>query len=169
MNCERMLRKVWSGKTGGLSQSRGFLLNVILQVADNIRRHSIGSHMCDVIVHNLSDVRGLLIHQIVYGFCHLCIYCQSVQLFYTQQKLYRHLVKERPWVEHLTSLPKRGVGAMLSVSHLSTKVRPWHVYSNSRPSNQITGQTITSNRTSIRLLHDGPQHSEGHHIIVSMV
>ena len=28
---------------------------------------------------------------------------------------YRSLVKERPWAEHLTGLPNRGVGALLSV------------------------------------------------------
>ena len=34
-------------------------------------------------------------------------------------KYYRSLMKERPWVEHLTSLPKRGVGTLPSVSCIS--------------------------------------------------
>ena len=29
---------------------------------------------------------------------------------------YRSLAKEHPWAEHLTSLPKRGVGTPLSIS-----------------------------------------------------
>ena len=57
-------------------------------------------------------------------------------------------------VEHLTSLPERGVGALSSVSHLSANVRPCHVYSGSMPSKQRIGQTITCN--------DGTNHSEWH-------
>ena len=34
------------------------------------------------------------------------------QLWY----MYHSLAKKGPWVEHLTSLPKRGVGALLTVS-----------------------------------------------------
>ena len=34
---------------------------------------------------------------------------------------YRSLVKEHPWPEHLTSLPKRGAGALLSVSAFNHK------------------------------------------------
>ena len=37
-------------------------------------------------------------------------------IFSDQQNKYRSLAKEHPWVEHLTSLPKRGVGALLYVS-----------------------------------------------------
>ena len=44
---------------------------------------SIGSCMQDLVVHNLSDVRGPHSYQILYGFCHIYMYCQSVQLLYT--------------------------------------------------------------------------------------
>ena len=47
-----------------------------------------------------------------------------------------------PWAELLTSLPKRGVGTILSVSHLVMKVCPCHVYSDSMPMKQIIGQII---------------------------
>ena len=57
--------------------------------------------------------------------------------------MYHSFVKE-----HLTSAPEGGgggVGTLSSVSH--TKVRPCHVYSDSMPSKQIIGQTITFNKT----------------------
>ena len=61
--------------------------------------------------------------------------------------MYCSLTKKGPWVEHLTSLPKRGVGALSNVSHLTTKECPCHVYSNSKPLNkQIIGHKITYNR-----------------------
>ena len=34
------------------------------------------------------------------------------------------LTKERPWVEHLTSPPKRGVGSLLSVSAFNHEKAP---------------------------------------------
>ena len=46
-----------------------------------------------------------------------------------QRLNYCSLAKECPWAEHLTSLPKRGLGALLSVSTFTTKERPCHVYS----------------------------------------
>ena len=52
-------------------------------------------------------------------------------------------MKECPRAEQHTSLPRRGVGTLSSVSHLTTKGRPCHVYSNSMPSKQIIGQTIS--------------------------
>ena len=48
--------------------------------------------------------------------------------------LNRSLVKECPWAEHLTSLPRKGVGAFLSVSAFSNSL-------------QITQQAITYNGT----------------------
>ena len=38
--------------------------------------------------------------------------------------LYRSLPKERPWAEHLTSLPKRGVGALSTVSAFNHERAP---------------------------------------------
>ena len=38
--------------------------------------------------------------------------------------IYRSLTKEYPWADHLASLPKRGVGALLCVLHLTTKECP---------------------------------------------
>ena len=58
-----------------------------------------------------------------------------------------NLTKESPWAEHLTSLPKRGVGAFLKVQPLITKEHPCHVYSDLMHSKQIIGQTVTYNGT----------------------
>ena len=55
---------------------------------------------------------------------------------------YCSLMKEHPWAEHLTSLSKRGAGALLSVSAFNHERVPCHVYSCSIPSKQ---QTITYN------------------------
>ena len=59
---------------------------------------------------------------------------------------YCSLPKDRPWAEHLTSMPKRGVGALLSVSaFLMMKERSRYVYSDSirvnalEANNEITG------------------------------
>ena len=48
-------------------------------------------------------------------------------------------------MEHITSLPRRGVGTLSSVSYLliTMKERPCHVYSDSMPSKQIIGLTVT--------------------------
>ena len=54
---------------------------------------------------------------------------------------YRSLAKERPWAEHLTSLPK-WVDALSSGSALTTKEHPCHGCSDSMPSKQIIGQTV---------------------------
>ena len=48
------------------------------------------------------------------------------------------LAKEHPWVEHLTSLSKRG-WCFLSVSTFNNKEHPCHIYSNSL---QIIRQTV---------------------------
>ena len=55
--------------------------------------------------------------------------------------IYCSVAKEHPWAEHLTSQPKRGVGA------LTTKERPHHVYSDSMPLKQVIGQAITDKGT----------------------
>ena len=36
--------------------------------------------------------------------------------------MYHSLAKELPWVEHLTSLPNRGLGALLSVSTFNHEI-----------------------------------------------
>ena len=45
--------------------------------------------------------------------------------------VYHILAKECPWAEHLTSLPKRGVGALSSVSGFNHEFQrvPMYVYS----------------------------------------
>ena len=40
----------------------------------------------------------------------------AVSTVVSSHHLYYSLAKERPWVEHLTSLPERGVGALSNVS-----------------------------------------------------
>ena len=48
--------------------------------------------------------------------------------------------------KHLTSLPKRGgVDALLTVSHLTMKECPRHVYSDLKPLKQIIGHKIMYN------------------------
>ena len=59
---------------------------------------------------------------------------------------YHGLTKERPWAEHLTSLPRRVVCALSSVSALIHEEDLCHVYSDSLPSKQITGQIIMYKR-----------------------
>ena len=56
---------------------------------------------------------------------------------------YRNLVKERTWAEHLTSLPKQGVGALLSVSAFNHERAPMSCLH--MPSKQKIGQTIAYN------------------------
>ena len=41
---------------------------------------------------------------------------------------YSSLVKERPWAEHLTSLPKRVVGTLVSVSAFNHERAPMYAY-----------------------------------------
>ena len=76
-------------------------------------------------------------------------------------RYYRSLVKERPWVEHLTSLPKRGLGTLLRVSPFNHERAPMYAYSD--PQNHwIIGQTILYNgAANLGSSHsDMPQHSE---------
>ena len=61
------------------------------------------------------------------------------------KNLYHSLSKKGPWAEYLTSLPKRGLGALSTVSHLTMKEFPRHVYSDLKPSKQIIGHKITYN------------------------
>ena len=59
--------------------------------------------------------------------------------------MYCSLAKKGPWAEHLTSLPNRGVGVLLTVLHLITKEHPRHVYSDLKHLKQIiTYNVITS-------------------------
>ena len=71
--------------------------------------------------------------------------CQQYLIFHMLSKnvcIYRSLIKERPWVELLTSLAKKREGALLSVSTfiLTTKECPCHIYSDFMPSKKIFGQ-----------------------------
>ena len=92
--------------------------------------------------------------------------------------MYHSLAKE----EHITSLPIRGVmvapsaalwgvGTISSISHLTTKVCPCHVYSDSMPLKQIVGQTVRTAEppAASKSSPDDTQHSEHHHVTVSMV
>ena len=54
-------------------------------------------------------------------------------------------MKKGPWAEHLTSLPKREVDTLSTVSALTTKERPRHVYSDLKPSEQIIRHKIMYN------------------------
>ena len=75
--------------------------------------------------------------------------------------MYRILTKERPWVEHLTSLPRTFFWVFL---HLTMKEHPCHVYSNLMPSKQII---VMYNRTTCsdsKPSPDGTQCSGWHHV-----
>ena len=66
---------------------------------------------------------------------------------------------------------KQGGVSALSSAHLTTKVHPCHVCSDSMPSRQIIGQTITYNKATAasKSSPDGTQHSEWHHVTMSTV
>ena len=70
---------------------------------------------------------------------HLNLLCTCTYVHYCSH------VKECPWAEHLTSLPKRRVGFQV-LSHLTTKECPCHVYRNFLVSIEIIRQTLTYNR-----------------------
>ena len=54
--------------------------------------------------------------------------CECVQKsFSASTYIYHSLVKERAWVEHLTSLPKTGMDVLLSVSAFNHKRVPMYV------------------------------------------
>lgn len=57
---------------------------------------------------------------------------------------YCSLVKERPWAEHLTSLPKRGGWVLFWVFHINCNHErvSCHVYSDSMTPKQIIGQIL---------------------------
>ena len=55
----------------------------------------------------------------------------------TTFSMHRSLANEHPWAEHLTSLPKHGVGTLLSVSTFNHERAPHYVYSDLIPSKQI--------------------------------
>ena len=54
-----------------------------------------------------------------------------------------------------------------SFTFITTKERPRHVYSDLLPSKQTIGQT-TETPAASKLSPDGTQHSEQHHVAVSM-
>ena len=84
--------------------------------------------------------------------------------------MYHSLAKKGPWVEHLTSLPKRGVGALSTVSAFSHERVPTF-YNDSKPSKQIIGHkiTYTESPAASKSSHDGTQHSELYDVMVSIV
>ena len=61
---------------------------------------------------------------------------------------YCSLTKEHPWVEHLTSLPKRGVDPLLSVFTFNHERAPIYAYSDSLPSNLLKYWTNTNTQRS---------------------
>ena len=90
-------------------------------------------------------------HVVIHMYLHVRIHTKislslSLSLsIYIYIYIYRSLAKKGPWAEHLTSLPKMGVGALLTVSTLTTNERPRHVYNHSEPSKQIIWHKIMYN------------------------
>ena len=77
---------------------------------------------------------------------------------------YRSLTKKGPWAEHLTSLPKRGLGAPLTVFVFNHERAPHHVY-DLKPSKQRTTESPAASKSS----PDGTQHSEPYDVTVSIL
>ena len=71
--------------------------------------------------------------------------CLMFDLCGKQKLYYRSLTKKGPWAEHLTSLPKRWVGALSTVSAFNHKRASCHVYSDLKSLKQIIGHKITYN------------------------
>ena len=72
-----------------------------------------------------------------------------LSLFYSNSLGNRIYRKKGPWAEHLTSLPKRGGGALFRLFlHLTAKERPRHVYSDSKPTKQIAHRIMYKGITS---------------------
>ena len=72
---------------------------------------------------------------------------------------YRSLVKERPWAENLTSLPKRRVDTISNLTAKEQKVK-------------FKATNLTNNnlqQSHIEVNSNGTQHSEWHDVIMSMM
>ena len=82
---------------------------------------------------------------VVWEWTYLSTYVIALHAKWAKLFVYRSLPKKGTWAEHLISLPKRGVGALSTVPHLTKKERPHHVYNNSKPSKQIIAHKITYN------------------------
>ena len=74
-------------------------------------------------------------------------------------------------MEHVTSLPKRRVGALSTVSTVNHKEHPGDVDSDLKPSKQIIGHKTTYNgiTAASKSSPDGTWHSEWHDVTVSIV
>ena len=82
---------------------------------------------------------------VVWEWTYLSTYVIALHAKWAKLFVYRSLPKKGTWAEHLISLPKRGVGALSTVPHLTKKERPRHVYNDSKPSKQIIAHKITYN------------------------
>ena len=51
--------------------------------------------------------------------------------------IYCSFVKEHPWAEHLTSMPKRGVGALLNATTFNHEEASMYAYNDSLPTNLL--------------------------------
>ena len=82
--------------------------------------------------------------------------------------MYCSFMKEHPWVEHLTCLPKRGVGALLSVSAFNHERAPMSYLQqlDVLKANKLANDGIPATS---KLSSDGTQHSERHHVTVNIV
>ena len=82
--------------------------------------------------------------------------------------IYCSLPKKGPWAEHLTSLPKRGVGALLTVSTFNHERVPTSClqWLEALKANNWTQINVQRNHQSSP---DSTQHSERHDVTVSIV
>ena len=62
-----------------------------------------------------------------------------------QSNMYRSLAKKGPWAEHLTSQPKKGVGALSTVSAFNHERASTSCLQRLEPSKQIIAHKITYN------------------------
>ena len=80
---------------------------------------------------------------------HVCLWKSLGTSIYT---LLYSLTKEHPWAGNLTSLPKRGMGALLSVSAFNHEIAPmWHLQ-------QLdTLKTNNLKNNNVQQSHQGPR------------
>ena len=75
--------------------------------------------------------------------------------------MYHSLTKEHPWVEHLTSLSKRGVGALSSVAAFNHERAPMSCLPDALKVSNWTNNDVHWSQQRLQSQEpDGTQHSE---------
>ena len=85
------------------------------------------------------------------------------------REVYRSLTKKGPWAEHLTSLPKRGVGDLSTVSTFNHKRAPTSCLQRLKANNCTQNNVQQNHERLSKSSHDSTQHLERHDVTVSIV